>query len=167
VKKFASGLWTGIKGLFGKGSGIAGKGSGDPIPKPKEGKQSREEGLLTKKINESKEKEQKREPSVEEQDKINFYGLKNPSQSASMQKKKGYFVSQVDSPYSKRSFSLDNEDSEETVADAGCAPAAATMAINLANRLGNTKSTLSFDNAITNALQYKAANDDVTADYFI
>lgn len=167
VKKFASGLWTGIKGLFGKGSGIAGKGSGDPIPKPKEGKQSREEGLLTKKINESKEKEQKGEPSVEEQDKINFYGLKNPSQSASMQKKKGYFVSQVDSPYSKRSFSLDNEDSEETVADAGCAPAAATMAINLANRLGNTKSTLSFDNAITNALQYKAANDGVTADYFI
>ena len=155
VKNFASGIWSGIKSIFGKGSGITGSGSSMPNPKIRES----EKGLLSNSIEGN--------PSVQEQDRIEFYGLQNPSRSERMQKEKGYFISQIDSPYSSRSFNIEGETEKETVADAGCAPAAATMAINLANKLGNTKDTRTFKTSISNALNYKAKDDGVTADYFI
>lgn len=153
VKNFASGLWTGIKGLFGKGSGM----SNSNAPSSAYSSSARRNN-----------KSSEGDLPVEEQDRIRFFGLNNNrSEAERMQKKKEYFVSQVDSPYSKKSFYIDGEYEKETVADSGCAPAAATMAINLANRIGHTKSTMTFRDSINEAIKYKAKNDGVTADYFI
>lgn len=77
------------------------------------------------------------------------------------------FVSQNSNILSNKRFNIKDDTKRQTVADAGCAPAAATMAINLANRSGITSSKQTFSNAINNALKYKVANQGVTADYFI
>ncbi|MDD3122023.1 MAG: phage tail tip lysozyme [Candidatus Izemoplasmatales bacterium] len=82
-------------------------------------------------------------------------------------RKKEYFVSQIDSPYSRQRFSIPGDTDIETVSDAGCAPAAATMAINLANKRGMTYKKETFGKAIKKALPFKAKDDGVTADYFI
>lgn len=66
----------------------------------------------------------------------------------------GLFISQKDSKYRSKRIG------DETVEQAGCAPAVATMAID------NTKE-YNMDKAIKDAKQYKSSGDGVTADYFI
>lgn len=82
-------------------------------------------------------------------------------------KKDQLFVSQTNDILSNKRFNTDQDTKKQTVADAGCAPAVSTMAINLANRSGITNSTQTFSNAINNALNYKVSDEGVTADYFI
>lgn len=66
----------------------------------------------------------------------------------------GLFISQKDSKYRSKRIG------DETVEQAGCAPAVATMAID------NTKE-YNMDKAIKDAKQYKNDGEGVTADYFI
>ena len=66
----------------------------------------------------------------------------------------GLFISQKDSKYRSKKIG------DETVEQAGCAPAVATMAID------NTKE-YNMDKAIKDAKQYKNNGEGVTADYFI
>lgn len=66
----------------------------------------------------------------------------------------GLFISQKDSKYRSKRIG------DETVEQAGCAPAVATMAID------NTKE-YNMDKAIKDAKQYKSDGEGVTADYFI
>lgn len=66
----------------------------------------------------------------------------------------GLFISQKDSKYRSKRIG------DETVEQAGCAPAVATMAID------NTKE-YNMDKAIKDAKQYKSNGEGVTADYFI
>ena len=82
-------------------------------------------------------------------------------------RQKGYFVSQTDSTVANMPFTVQGDTENQTIKDAGCAPAAATMAINLANRAGITNKTQTFSNAVKDALEYKLPDDGVTADYFI
>lgn len=132
VKKFASGIWSGVKSLFGgKGSGLS---------------------------NEQPEPYDIAKP-------ISSYTSVDDIRSL---RKNGLFVSQIDSSYASRPFrSSDESGDKDTVSDAGCAPAAATMAVNLANKGGFTNKTLTFDQSIKNATKYKSATQGVTADYFI
>ena len=73
------------------------------------------------------------------------------------------FISQRYSRYANRPFTISGDSKRETVADAGCAPAAATMAI---NNLG-TVAPLDMNTAIKHAIGYKKPGGGVTADYFI
>ena len=73
------------------------------------------------------------------------------------------FISQRYSRYANRPFTISGDSKRETVADAGCAPAAATMAI---NNLG-TVTPLDMNTAIKHAIDYKKPGGGVTADYFI
>ena len=73
------------------------------------------------------------------------------------------FISQKYSKYANDSFTVKGDNKRQTVSDAGCAPAAATMAI---NNLG-TVQPLDMDTAIKHAIGYKRPNGGVTADYFI
>lgn len=82
-------------------------------------------------------------------------------------KQEQLFVSQTNNNLSSKRFNTDEDTKKQTVADTGCAPAVSTMAINLANRYGITSSKQTFSNAIKNALNYKVADEGVTADYFI
>lgn len=75
-----------------------------------------------------------------------------------------YFVSQRYGNYSSKSFTVQGDKSRQTISDAGCAPAAAVMAVNKATY---TSLPLSMDDAIKNALPYKLPNGGVTADYFV
>ena len=78
-----------------------------------------------------------------------------------------YFVSQIDSSLSNTRFNTKNDSIRQTISEAGCAPAVATMAINLANRTGYTSNTQTFRKSINDALKYKLPDEGVTADYFI
>lgn len=72
------------------------------------------------------------------------------------------FVSQRYSSYSNKSFTTQGDNSRITISDAGCAPAAATMAIN------NTIATpITMNEAMRNAVKYKLPHGGVTADYFV
>ena len=73
------------------------------------------------------------------------------------------FVSQKYSKYAKDTFTVKGDEKRQTVSDAGCAPAAATMAI---NTLG-TVQPLNMDSAIKHAISFKKPNGGVTADYFL
>ena len=73
------------------------------------------------------------------------------------------FISQKYSKYAGDSFTVKGDQTRETVADAGCAPAAATMAI---NTLG-TVEPIDMNTAMKDAIKYKKPNGGVTADYFI
>ena len=73
------------------------------------------------------------------------------------------FISQRYSRYANRPFTISGDSKRQTVADAGCAPAAATMAI---NNLG-TVTPLDMNTAIKHAIDYKKPDGGVTADYFI
>lgn len=73
------------------------------------------------------------------------------------------FISQKYSKYANDSFTVKGDNKRQTVADAGCAPAAATMAV---NNLG-TVQPLDMNTAIRHAISYKKPNGGVTADYFI
>lgn len=78
-------------------------------------------------------------------------------------KKAETFVSQKYSKYAKNTFTVKGDEKRQTVSDAGCAPAAATMAI---NNLG-TVQPLNMDTAIKHAIEFKKPNGGVTADYFL
>ena len=78
-------------------------------------------------------------------------------------KKVETFVSQKYSKYAKDTFTVKGDEKRQTVSDAGCAPAAATMAI---NNLG-TVQPLNMDTAIKHAISFKKPNGGVTADYFL
>lgn len=131
VKKFASGIWSGVKSLFGgKGSGLS-----NEQPEPYD---------IAKPISEY--------TSVQDQQSLRRNGL---------------FVSQLDSTYASRPFRSSDQSDKDTVSDAGCAPAAATMAVNLANKGGFTNKYQTFDQSIKNAKKYKSSTQGVTADYFI
>ena len=73
------------------------------------------------------------------------------------------FISQKYSKYANDSFTVKGDNKRQTISDAGCAPAVATMAI---NNLG-TVQPLDMDTAIKHAIGYKRPNGGVTADYFI
>lgn len=75
-----------------------------------------------------------------------------------------YFVSQRYGNYASKSFTVQGDNSRQTISDAGCAPAAAVMAVNKATY---NSLPLSMDDAIKNALPYKLPNGGVTADYFV
>lgn len=75
-----------------------------------------------------------------------------------------YFVSQRYGNYASKSFTVQGDKSRQTISDAGCAPAAAVMAVNKATY---NSLPLSMDDAIKNALPYKLPNGGVTADYFV
>ena len=77
---------------------------------------------------------------------------------------KGSFISQKYGKYANRPFTVIGDKSKETVENAGCAPAVATMAINSA---GFSASPITMDQAIKTAIQYKKPNSGVTADYFV
>ncbi len=66
----------------------------------------------------------------------------------------GLFVSQKDSKWRNRRIG------DETVGQAGCAPAVATMAI-------DNSTSYNMDKAIKDAKKYKSSGNGVTADYFI
>lgn len=132
VKKFAGGIWSGVKSLF------AGKGSGLSNPQPEPYDISKPVSSYT---------------SIEDIRDL---------------KKNGLFVSQLDSMYASRPFRSANDNTDkDTVSDAGCAPAAATMAVNLANKGGFTSRTQTFNQSIKDATKYKSSDQGVTADYFI
>lgn len=132
VKKFAGGIWSGVKSLFtGKGSGLS-----NPQPEPYD---------ISKPVSSY--------TSIEDIRDL---------------KKNGLFVSQLDSMYASRPFRSANDNTDkDTVSDAGCAPAAATMAVNLANKGGFTSRTQTFNQSIKDATKYKSSDQGVTADYFI
>ena len=73
------------------------------------------------------------------------------------------FVSQKYSRYANDSFTVKGDNKRQTIADAGCAPAAATMAV---NTLAATE-PMTMKTAIKDAIAYKKPNGGVTADYFI
>lgn len=75
-----------------------------------------------------------------------------------------YFVSQRYGNYASKSFTVQGDKSRQTISDAGCAPAAAVMAVNKATY---NSLPLSMDDAIKNAIPYKLPNGGVTADYFV
>ena len=75
-----------------------------------------------------------------------------------------YFVSQRYGNYASKSFTVQGDKSRQTISDAGCAPAAAVMAVNKATY---NSLPLSMNDAIKNALPYKLPNGGVTADYFV
>lgn len=71
------------------------------------------------------------------------------------------FVSQRSSKYANRRFATVGDSPNTTVADAGCAPAVATMAVNATTGKGMT-----MDAAMRSAIKYKLPGGGVTADYF-
>ena len=73
-----------------------------------------------------------------------------------------YFVSQKYGPYANTSFNATG-DRNVTVADAGCAPAVASMAVNSTG----LSTPLDMRDAVKDAVKYKLPNQGVTADYFI
>lgn len=77
---------------------------------------------------------------------------------------KGSFISQKYGKYANRQFTVTGDKQRETVADAGCAPAVATMAINSA---GYSADPITMDQAMKTAIKYKKPNAGVTADYFV
>ena len=74
-----------------------------------------------------------------------------------------YFVSQKYGRYANTPFSVTGDTTRTTVADAGCAPAVASMAV---NSTGLSK-PLDMSDAIKDAKKYKKPNQGVSADYFI
>ena len=74
-----------------------------------------------------------------------------------------YFVSQKYGRYANTPFSVTGDTTRTTVADAGCAPAVASMAV---NSTGLSK-PLDMSDAIKDAIKYKKPNQGVSADYFI
>ena len=74
------------------------------------------------------------------------------------------FISQKYSKYANRYFTTKGDTKRTTVADAGCAPAVATMAV---NTLAANDKILDMDTAMKHAIKYKTPNGGVTADYFI
>ena len=77
---------------------------------------------------------------------------------------KNLFISQKYGKYANTLFTVSGDRNKETVEDAGCAPAVATMAINSA---GFSAEPITMDQAIKNAIKYKKPNNGVTADYFV
>lgn len=74
------------------------------------------------------------------------------------------FISQVNGAYARKVFKGPQDTERQTVADAGCAPAVATMAINSA---GYSAVPITMDEAMKTASKFKLPNGGVTADYFI
>lgn len=74
------------------------------------------------------------------------------------------FVSQKYSPYARKPFSVSGDTKRYTIADAGCAPAVASMVI---NNLNTSASPISMEEAMRTAVKYKVPNGGVTADYFV
>ena len=74
------------------------------------------------------------------------------------------FISQINGAYARKTFKGPNDTERQTVADAGCAPAVATMAINSA---GYSAIPITMDEAMNRAANFKLPNGGVTADYFI
>lgn len=73
-----------------------------------------------------------------------------------------YFVSQKYGQYANIPFDAKG-DTNVTVADAGCAPAVASMAVNSTG----LSTPLDMRDAVKDAVKYKLPNQGVTADYFI
>ena len=73
-----------------------------------------------------------------------------------------HFVSQKYSGYANKRFSKYGQ-TTQTVKDAGCAPAVATMAINMQG----LADPITMDQALKDSLPYKQNSGGVTADYFI
>lgn len=86
------------------------------------------------------------------------------SQLTTEMKKSGAFVSQLDPKYANKTFNTSADTTRQTIASDGCAPAAATMAVN--GTLQNTSPTLSMTNAARSALNYKEKDGGVNANYF-
>lgn len=72
------------------------------------------------------------------------------------------FVSQLDPRYANTRFNIKGDTQAQTLGDSGCAPAAATMAIN--GTLGQRQETMA--SAAKSAIRYKLKNDGVNAAYF-
>lgn len=77
------------------------------------------------------------------------------------------FVSQTYNPLSNSTFTAPGDTVKQSVADAACAPAVATMAVNTAYRSGEGGRALTFRDAIRTAVNYKVPDSGVTADYFV
>lgn len=91
-------------------------------------------------------------------------GINNTDEIQEPNPSEEYFVSQRYGNYASKSFTVQGDKSRQTISDAGCAPAAAVMAVNKATY---NSLPLSMDDAIKNALPYKLPNGGVTADYFV
>ena len=74
----------------------------------------------------------------------------------------GTFVSQVDSRYANQQFNIPGDTKKQTIADSGCGPAVATMAINTLYK----KNEVNMSTASRNALKYKMNDGGVSAEYF-
>lgn len=72
------------------------------------------------------------------------------------------FVSQLDPRYANKRFNIKGDTQAQTLGDTGCAPAAATMAIN--GTLGQRQESMA--SAAKSAIKYKLKNDGVNAAYF-
>lgn len=70
------------------------------------------------------------------------------------------FISQLDPRYSNIKFNTSNDTHRQTLGEAGCAPAVATMAINAYN------GGASMVDMANKALKYKVKNGGTTSDYF-
>ncbi len=124
-------------GIAGRGSGIWGRGADD------------KSGNKTKSISENELKNE-----VKKSENRDLTDTNRTSDNT--------FVSQLDSKYAKQRFNISGDTETQTIGDTGCAPAAATMAVN--GTLGDKQ--LSMNNASSLALKYKMRNDGVNATYF-
>lgn len=79
------------------------------------------------------------------------------------ERRNGTFISQVDSKYANKKFNTSKDTSNQTIGSSGCGPAAAAMVVN--SFKGQNK-TMTMNQAATPALDYKAKDGGVTADYF-
>ena len=102
----------------------------------------------------------------------NFFGIGGSGSGLDGQTSQDYdrsslsnaFISQKNGNYANKPFTVTGDKTKQTISDAGCAPAVATMAINAA---GYSAVPITMDQAMKNALKYKKPNSGVTADYFI
>lgn len=92
-------------------------------------------------------------------------GLQAASSAATAtEKSNGTFISQLDPQYANKKFNIPGDTESQTLADTGCGPASAAMVI---NSFRNTnKSKMNLMTAAKDAINYKAEDEGVTADYF-
>ena len=94
---------------------------------------------------------------------FNARGTSTNSETAK-EKSDGTFISQLDHKYSNKKFNVPGDTSVQTLADTGCGPASAAMVIN--SFRGEDKSKMNLVSAAREAINYKAEDEGVTADYF-
>ena len=92
-------------------------------------------------------------------------GLQTSSSAAtSVEKSNGTFISQLDPQYANKRFNISGDTETQTLADTGCGPASAAMVINSFRNSNSSKMNLM--TAAKDAINYKAEDEGVTADYF-